>query len=155
MRLRRPRPKADLYECYGPCRQWKPGSAFGNKTNKSGIVHAAMCRVCRRQALNKWLGDYYQSLRDDPVKMIEAINKFDLLKPVYSKSDPLWISKFYKWVMAKNSLMARLGLIDKKPKFDIVTYVMRKVAYGRISQEEAEDRIENWYERHPEVKRNN
>lgn len=129
------------------CRQFKPLEKFLDKAfNKY-----ARCHVCRKAAINRWLGAYYEKLKSDPVAQLAAIEAFDLKRPRRNKRNGhTFLNQLLKWQMAKNSLLVRIGLKEKQPTFDIVTYMARKVFYGRATEEEAAGRIADYYRRHPE-----
>lgn len=146
------RPVSELYLCHGNCGLYKPGAAFIRSDNKSGFVYSNQCNICRHRATGKWLMDYYNKVKNDPVKLLEAIRHFESLRPS-AKDGPMGF-RYYRWLMAFNSFLSRMGLIDKR-KFDITTNVGIKVHRGFITQEEAERRIESYYERHPESRPTN
>jgi len=101
-------------------------------------------------AVGRWIKDYYHKITVDPAAGLAAIRNFPPPTKVNGKVN---LSDYYKWKMALNSLLSRIKLTDPRPPFDIVTYVNRKVKYGRLTTREAEDRIEDYYKRHPEARK--
>jgi len=138
-----------LYLCQS-CNEWKTADRFlrkGKKVEKK-LKSTKMCNVCRRAAVGRWLRAYYEKLKSDPAAQLEALRKYDALKP----NPHVSITKFVKWRIGRNSLLSRLGLRQKYPPLDIVAYVNRKVKYGRLTPDEATYYIERYYEKHPEAR---
>lgn len=140
-----PRPKADLYLCHGKCGLWKPGAAFTRSCNKSGKVYSMSCRVCQRAAVGKWLGDYYEKLKSDPIARQAAIDNWPPPPKIQHN-----IEAYMRWKIERNSFLSRIGVIPKKGPFDYVAHMMRKVKYGQLSMEEAIENIATYRERHPD-----
>jgi hypothetical protein len=138
-----------LYLCQS-CNEWKTTDRFlrkGKKVEKK-LKSSKMCNVCRRAAVGRWLRAYYEKLKSDPAAQLEALRKYDALKP----NPHVSITKFVKWRIGRNSLLSRIGLRQKYPPLDIVAYVNRKVKYGRLTPDEATYYIERYYEKHPEAR---
>lgn len=121
---------------------------FQRKNNKTNRVYAWICQICSKSNVGKANRKFWAAAKADPQIQLRLLNN---IGPEPIPIVDGWV-KYSRWKMARNSLLARLGLIDKKPPFDIVKHVMRKVKYGRMTIEEAEERINNYYERHPECR---
>lgn len=135
-----------LYVCE-ECKIPKLAKAFFRSNNKSGIKYGNRCRVCSNAQHGRNIREFNKRLKSDPsvaIKMIEGLG------PRPSPIKDGW-PKYMTWIQQRRAILAKAGLIPKNP-FDPVIHFMRRAKYGHISQEEAEKRIEIYYERHPECR---
>lgn len=135
-----------LYLCHGRCSCWLPANKFKRKGERlDRPVTAKYCNVCRRLKVGKWLGDYYQKLRDDPIARQAAIDNWPPPPKIQHN-----IEAYMRWRIERNSFLSRIGVIPKKGPFDYVAHMMRKVKYGQLSMEDAVENIATYRERHPD-----
>lgn len=134
--------KADptrLYICE-VCKIPKLAKAFFRSNNKSGVKFSNVCRICSKAKHSRDIRATDRKLKSDSMYQLERLEK---LGP-----KPKGRREYNNWKFVRSILLSRAGLQDKRI-FNIVDHVNRKIKHGKLTVEQAEYYIEQYYINHP------
>jgi hypothetical protein len=123
------------------CNTCKPLKLFLDKLN----AQQKRCRICIGPFLSHQAKSWYKRIKTDSKYAAEVLSKLPDIKDLHSNN----IGVTTRLKIRRNRMLVYMGLKPKRV-FNPNDYFRMRARFGYITEEEADRRIESWYERHPD-----